>query len=87
MTRTTDYFFGDLDAEKYWRGPALSKLLARLPAGTSEIMCHPGRVDRDLKQVSSFLKGRAAEWKLFRAPALRRKVRDAGIQLIHFGMV
>lgn len=81
-----DYLFGNLSATAYWRKEPLLTLLLHLPQGTSEIMCHPGIPDRDLKAVSSFTVGREAEWKLFRSVSLRRFVERQRIRLSHYGL-
>lgn len=84
---TTDYFFGNLTVEGYWRLEALKTVLKNLPDGVSEIMCHPGIVDRDLKSVSSFTSGRKAEYDLFSSPSFRNLISLQGISLSHFGNV
>lgn len=85
--KSTDHFFGNLTVEGYWRDEPLKTVLINLPEGISEIMCHPGIHDRDLENVSSFTSGRAAEYRLFRSPALRRLTASLGIALTHFGHV
>lgn len=85
--RTTDFIFGNLTVEGYWRQEPLETILKNLPQGTSEIMCHPGKIDADLRAISSFTTGREAEWKLFRSPQLREFVVRQGIQLTHFGVI
>ncbi len=84
--RTTDYFFGNLSPEGYWRPETLRTILTYLPGEVSEIMCHPGRCDRDLESISSFTHGREAEWKLFASSELKRFVLKNGITLSHFGL-
>lgn len=86
MTKTTDYLFGNLNPEEYWRETPLRTILTNLPEGVSEIMCHPGKNDADLAAISSFTTGRAAEHKLFRLPALRKLIRREGIFWSHFGL-
>ena len=83
---TTDFIFGNLTAEGYWRRERLLAITDHLPAGTSEIMCHPGRVDRDLRKISSFTTGRGEEWKIFSSAEIRRHLERAGIELTHFGV-
>ncbi len=85
--RTTDYFFGNLTIEGFWREQPLKTVLSHLPSGTSEIMCHPGIHDRDLESISSFTEGRVMEYRLFRSPAMRRLTSSLGIVLTHFGHV
>ena len=85
LIRTTDFFFGNLSPAGYWTREPLEAILKNLPAGVSEIMCHPGRNDAALRQVSSFREGRQKEWHLFRSPSLRKIVDQTGIVLAHFG--
>lgn len=84
---SSDYLFGDLNPEGYWRKRQLIALLEALPEeGISEVMCHPGKIDKDLRKISSFTTGREKEWRLFRQPSLRRKLKILRIDLAHFGM-
>lgn len=84
--RTPDFFFGNLSPAGYWTPGPLETILKNLPPGVSEIMCHPGRHDRELEAVSSFRKGRQKEWRLFRSSRLRKFVLDSGIVLSHYGL-
>ena len=76
-----EFTFGNLTAEGYWRPAPLEAILRNLPEGISEIMCHPGICDAELKSLSSFTSGREAERKLFRSPSLRRLLQSSGIVL------
>jgi len=69
---TTDFIFGNLSPAGYWRREALANVLMNLPEGTSEIVCHPGKVDRPLAAITSFTTGRAKEFGLFRSGMLRK---------------
>lgn len=82
----TDYFFGNLTPEGFWRENAIATVLKNLPEGTSEMMCHPGQDDRQLRSISSFHFGRKIEWQLLRSSRLRSLVRECGISLSHFGL-
>jgi chitin disaccharide deacetylase len=84
--RTTDFIFGNLTVEGYWRKEALETILENLPNGTSEMMCHPGKNDAALKAISSFTSGREAEYKLFSSPAVKAFTVRQGITLTHFGL-
>ena len=83
--RTPDFFFGNLTPSGYWTREPLVTILQNLPAGVSEIMCHPGCHDKALEQVSSFREGRQKEWELFRSSFLRALLRQAEIVPAHFG--
>lgn len=84
--QTTDYLFGSLDPRCHWTEDRLAAILENLPEGTSEIMCHPGKNDRDLMAISSFSSGREVEWRLLRSPALPKRLQKLGIQLVHYGV-
>lgn len=84
--RFPDYLFGDLEPAGYWRQAPLKKVLRRLPEGVSEIICHPGKLDRALRQISSFTRGRESERRLFAAKPLRVWVQKQGIQLGNYGL-
>lgn len=84
--RTPEHFFGDLKTSHYWKPENFYKVISYLPFGISEVMCHPGKVDRDLRSISSFTAGREKEWRLFRSPQLRKQVFKQGIQLSHYGL-
>ncbi len=86
ILRHSDQLLGDLKPEGYWRKTALLTALRGLPPGLSEVMCHPGIVDRDLKKITSFTSGRAHEFRLFKSPVLRKWVNAQGIELTHYGM-
>ena len=86
VIQTTDYLFGNLSPSGYWREETLVTLIRNLPEGVSEIMCHPGRNDAPLRAVSSFTTGREAEWRLLRSPALKKMIRELGLDLSHFGV-
>ncbi|MBI5394767.1 MAG: ChbG/HpnK family deacetylase [Verrucomicrobia bacterium] len=41
--RTTDHFVGDVVPAPYWTEVRLREVLATLPPGETELMCHPGK--------------------------------------------
>ena len=84
--KTTDFFFGDLNPEGYWRLPRLKAVIQNLPEGLSEIMCHPGKVDRHLRKLSSFTAGRANELKVFCSVQILKAVQKQRIKLTHYGL-
>lgn len=80
--RAADYFFGSLLPDRYWTRESLAAILKNLPAGMSEIMCHPGFVDVELSRKSSFARGRELEFCLFSDGSLKKILKHFGIQLI-----
>ncbi len=85
-SRSPESLLGDLNPAGYWRKVVLVRALRDLKPGIHEVMCHPGRVDADLKAISSFTDGRDAEWKLFSQAGLRRVLRQHAIELTHYGL-
>jgi len=63
---------------------ALLDILANLPDGTNEIMCHPGYVDEAFAQESVYNFQRERELKILTNPSVRRAIQANNIQLINF---
>ena len=61
----------------------LLHLLATLPAGTSELMCHPGHDDAALAP-STYRQERETELALLTHPAVHKCIKRAGIELVTF---
>jgi predicted glycoside hydrolase/deacetylase ChbG (UPF0249 family) len=59
--------------------------LRNLGDGTSELMCHPGYVDEELRYRSSMLDHRVRELEALTDPAARAAIKDNGIELINYG--
>lgn len=75
-------FFGDqatLDT--------LERVLAGLPPGTSELMCHPAVVDDELRATSGYAAPRERELAVLTGPAARAALQAAGLELVHFGQL
>jgi predicted glycoside hydrolase/deacetylase ChbG (UPF0249 family) len=69
-------------------GPSPALLLRALEAvsvGVTEIMCHPGQVDDELRRLHpSYAEGRAAELQALTDSDVRAAVRRLGIELVSF---
>jgi predicted glycoside hydrolase/deacetylase ChbG (UPF0249 family) len=81
---TTDHF----DESFYGAGvsrESLSKILRQVPAGTTELMCHPAVIDPELRGASSYVDERQAELALLTDAEVLALVRSQGLELIHFG--
>jgi predicted glycoside hydrolase/deacetylase ChbG (UPF0249 family) len=82
--RTTDHFAGfrltgRLDARE------LAALIRRLPAGVTELMCHPGRCTEELRAAYTRLKqSRQIELDALTAPEVREAIEQAGVRLVSF---
>ena len=83
---TTDSF----DERFYGTGvtrAALHATLADLPAGSSELMCHPGLVDDLLREGSTYVAEREQELAILCDPKVRALLDHQQIELIHFGQL
>ena len=81
--KTPDHFFGML-AGGQLNEIALQTILQQLPAGTAEIMCHPGRPDAALARQYSWDYHWSDELAALCAPRIRRILQENGIRLISF---
>ncbi|MEO7104331.1 MAG: ChbG/HpnK family deacetylase [Gemmatimonadaceae bacterium] len=80
-----DHFFGiSLQGGNHFAA-RLKKIIDRLPAGTSEIMVHPGFVDAALASVDGYTWQREREVDALTSPALRHQLAHGGIELVNFG--
>jgi len=62
----------------------LNDILAALPAGTTEIMCHPSLDGPELARLSSYNTPRARELAALTQPGLRGRLQEQGVELITF---
>ncbi len=81
--RTPDHFARDFYGKEAVTVDALVGLLARLPSGTTELMCHPAEVDDELMR-SSYTREREIELETLTHAHVARAVRHAGFSLITF---
>jgi len=82
--RTTDHFAGFQITGRF-RAAQLVALLAELPAGSTELMCHPGRCGSALRNARTRLKeSREAELEALVAPEVREALTRNGILLASY---
>ena len=82
--RTTDYFAGFVSTGKI-NSQRLAALLASLPRGTGELMCHPGICGPELRQAQTKLKqSRERELNALCSAEVRRVVAKCGIELLSY---
>jgi predicted glycoside hydrolase/deacetylase ChbG (UPF0249 family) len=65
----------------------LLNIFHNLPAGTSEIMCHPGFSDPELMEGSSYNIQREVELAALKDPAIKTCIMDHKIQLITYAQL
>ncbi len=84
--RTPDHFARDFYGSEAVSVAALVGLLARLPGGATELMCHPAEVDADLLH-SSYARERAIELETLTHTDVALAVRDHGFTLVTFAQL
>lgn len=81
----TGAFYG-ISRTGYWDREWLLGVIANLPEGTSELMCHPGYDDPDLRTAGTRLvESRRGELELLTDAQVRRAVQEHQIELVHYG--
>ena len=64
------------------------KLLASLPEGTTELMCHPGYADADLRKTDTRLQdSRQTELQILTDKDVRKSIATLGIRLINYEQI
>jgi predicted glycoside hydrolase/deacetylase ChbG (UPF0249 family) len=82
--RTTDHFAGFQITGRFHTAELLA-LLAALPPGTTELMCHPGRCGEALRAARTRLKeSRERELEALTAPETRESLVNNGIELVDY---
>lgn len=85
--RATNHFAGFQITGRF-RTRELVELLAIIPEGSTELMCHPGRCSAALQAAPTRLKeSRAAELAALTAPEVRVAIGRAGIELATYAQV
>jgi predicted glycoside hydrolase/deacetylase ChbG (UPF0249 family) len=83
----TDYFCGITQTGVLTRA-GVERLLETLPDGTTELMCHPGYVDEDLRKTNTRLQGsRQTELEILTDTSVRKIVATRGIRLINYAFL
>jgi chitin disaccharide deacetylase len=84
---STTAFFG-ITQTGHWSKRWLLELIATLPAGASELMCHPGYEDEALNQIQTRLRRtRQVELQLLTDPEIIAAVRAHDVQLINYAQL
>ena len=84
---TTDYFCGIAQTGVLTR-EGLQRLLEILPEGTTELMCHPGYADEELRKTQTRLQeSRQVELEILTDPGIRKVVATRGIRLLSYELV
>ena len=84
---TADYFCGIAQTGVLTR-EGVEKLLGSLPDGTTELMCHPGYADEELRKTGTRLQeSRQTELQILTDGSVRKLVATRGIRLISYGLM
>jgi chitin disaccharide deacetylase len=84
---SADYFCGIAQTGELTK-EGVARLLRSLPEGTTELMCHPGYADEQLRATSTRLQGsREKEVEILTDPEIRNLVASQGIRLIDYAFV
>lgn len=70
---------GNKAVEENWR-----RVFRNLPAGTSEIYCHPAYPDETLRRWADYTEPRLRELEILRTPRLVEAIRASRIELVSF---
>jgi predicted glycoside hydrolase/deacetylase ChbG (UPF0249 family) len=81
--RRPDVFFVNFYDETATKEDLLN-IIANVPEGTSEIMCHPGYVDDAFAKESVYNFQRERELKILTDPSIKEVIQSTGIELITF---
>jgi hopanoid biosynthesis associated protein HpnK len=82
-----DYFCGIAQTGQLTK-QGVARLLRDLPEGTTELMCHPGYADEDLRHSPTRLQqSRQQEVAIFTDMEIRNLVASEGIRLINYNSV
>jgi hypothetical protein len=66
---------------------SLSEIIATLPEGISELMCHPGYADRGLMEGSTYTTAREKELGILTSPEIKKMLELHQIQLANFSVL
>jgi predicted glycoside hydrolase/deacetylase ChbG (UPF0249 family) len=84
---TTDYFCGIAQTGVLTR-EGVERLLENLPEGTTELMCHPGYADEELRRTGTRLQeSRQAELQILTDARVRKLVATRGIRLLSYKLM
>jgi chitin disaccharide deacetylase len=82
--KTPDFFIG-VARTGFWTKHWLIDLIERLPAGSSELMCHPGYEDAELDGIKTRLRAsRTNELRLLTDPDVVGTLKESDVKLINF---
>jgi len=84
---TTEYFCGIAQTGVLTK-KGVQQMLASLPEGTTELMCHPGYADAELEKSATRLqKSRQTELEILTDNEIRKSIAALGIRLINYGEI
>ena len=86
-TRSPDHFIGVSMQGGERFDAQLKQVIDALPAGSVEMMVHPGRVDAALESVDGYTWQRRLELTALLSPAVRAQLRAGNVALVRFNEI
>jgi predicted glycoside hydrolase/deacetylase ChbG (UPF0249 family) len=80
--RHTDHFSVLTAQGRVRTARPLQALLRALPAGVTELVCHPGHVDDELRRIDPLTSQRERDWLQLARPSFQDALRREGIRLV-----
>jgi len=80
--RTNDNFEGGFFGAKSITLRNLEKIINELSSGVTELMCHPGEISNELREISGYVEEREMELKVLIDPELAKVVKSSNVRLI-----
>ncbi len=81
---TTDYFVGDVSVGAFWTKEKLMTTLRNLPEGVTELMCHPGFMDKSGEYIGFYNAQREGELSSLCDEEIKQVIKEESIELISF---
>ena len=82
--KTTDHFMG-IAHSACLNAEVLAFILRHLEDGVTEVMCHPGQVDEELKRYAPHAAHREVELEALKDRRVRDYIDSGAVRLMHFG--
>lgn len=81
---TTDFFIGDVSVGPFWTKEKLYETLRHLSEGVTELMCHPGYVDKHGDYIGFYNAQREGELVSLCDKEILQVLKEEDIQLVNF---
>lgn len=82
--KTTDHFYGIARISSSGVLNSFNHIINHIKQGTTEIMCHPGFYDSNIKKISFYHKQREMELNALTSESIKKNIKSNKIKLISF---